>query len=350
MTQRGTQGGTQGPIYEPEHEPVRLLLVYTHPDLPSTRVRVLQLAPHLAERGFVVECRAYPGSMGDKRELWRRRDEWDLVLLQDKLLSVSEALFWRALALPLIFDFDDALPYRHKPKRGSHRSRTRERRFRRTLDVATGIAAGNRFLAGLAEAAAKPVHITPSAVPFPVSEHTARPQLDRFRVGWVGSRGNLDSLRTIGPALQELARELPLELVVIADAGLELDGVEVVHRPWSLAGQEAEIARLDVGVMPLEDNEWNRGKCAYKLLQYMAAGVPSVASAVGMNADLIADGENGLLASDVGDWARALRRLHGDSGLRGRLGRAGRETVASGYTYPVVAEGFGAFARGLVQA
>ena len=323
----------------------RILLVYAHPDLPSSRVRVVQMAPCLSAAGLPAECAAYPSSVREKRDLWRRRYEFDLVILQTKMLSRFEARFWRLLGIPVIFDFDDALPFRHSPKRGSVYSRTRQRRFRRTLDAAVAVVVGNATLAGLASPAGKRIHVAPSPVPFPVPLASAGGSNQEFRVGWVGSGGNLDSLVLISQALRRVARQVPLTLVVIADRRLELEGVHVEFRRWSLEDQEQDLASLDVGVMPLADTPWNRGKCAYKLLQYMAAAVPGVASPVGMNAEVLHDRLNGRLARTDEEWVEALLELQRDPDLRRRLGEAGRRTVEEGYTYHRVAGDLATFLR-----
>ncbi len=158
-------------------------------------------------------------------------------------------------------------------------------------------------------------------------------------IGWVGGQGNLASLAAIGPILQRLAERRRFRFTVVSDGRFELDGVEVVNIPWSLERQEEEIARFDIGVMPLEEaTPWSHGKCSYKLLQYMAAGVAPVASPVGMNTEVVEDGVNGLLAGDPQAWELCLTRLLDDAPLRLRLGVAGQRTVAEGYTYPVIAE------------
>ena len=131
------------------------------------------------------------------------------------------------------------------------------------------------------------------------------------------------------------AQGVPLELRVISSAapeGPEWRGLPVVHRPWSEAGEVAEMQACDAGLMPLPDDDWARGKCALKLLQFMAAGRPVVASPVGVNRELLRHGENGLLAADEAGWEDALRRLASDPGLRERLGAAGRASVESGYS------------------
>jgi glycosyltransferase involved in cell wall biosynthesis len=129
----------------------------------------------------------------------------------------------------------------------------------------------------------------------------------------------------------------------VSDGPLTLPGVRVVDVPWTREGEAAAVASFDAGIMPLAlDEPWSRGKCAYKLLQYMAAGVPAVGSDVGMNSDLIQSGRNGLLARTPHDWAEALASLAGDFSLRARLGGAGRET-AQDYGYSAVADQLAAF-------
>jgi glycosyltransferase involved in cell wall biosynthesis len=117
----------------------------------------------------------------------------------------------------------------------------------------------------------------------------------------------------------------------------------VVNVRWTREREADTVASFDAGIMPLAlEDPWSRGKCAYKLLQYMAAGVPAVGSDVGMNADLIQSGRNGMLARSAGDWVAALEALARDLVLRTRIGRAGRETVRE-YGYPAVADRLAAF-------
>jgi glycosyltransferase involved in cell wall biosynthesis len=150
-------------------------------------------------------------------------------------------------------------------------------------------------------------------------------------------------VREIGDALAELARRLPLEVVSVSNGKLALPGCRVVDVPWTRDGEAQQIASFDVGIMPLTlDERWSHGKCAYKLLQYMAAGVPAVGSDVGMNAELIEPGRNGMLARSAPDWVTVLESLARDPALRERIGRAGRAT-ATDYGYSTVADRLAAF-------
>ena len=331
---------------------MKLLWVHPHPDLPSSRIRVVQMAAQLEELGATCECAVYPDAWGERRALARRMNGFDAVVMHYKLPSLVDGRLWAAVEPPLVFDFDDAVRYRQRPKRGSYESGTRRRRFDRLLRVADAFACGNRYLEELVAPAGKPSRILPSAVPVDVPRRSGAPRegpLRPLRIGWIGGRGNLAALDPLRQVLAELARRRELVFTVIADAPYDVPGCPVEHVPWTLDGQAAALARLDVGLMPLEDNPWNRGKCAYKLLQYMAAEVCAVGSPVGMNAELIRDGENGLVAGTSDEWLAKLGRVLDDTDERARLGHAGRATVEAGYSYEVVARGWMEFLRALLE-
>ncbi len=304
------------------------------------------MAPHLEELGIRCCTSAYPSSRSELRALRGRLSDCDLVVIQKKLPSGWGALWWGSLERPLVFDFDDAIMFRQRPRRGSHRSRTRERRFRRAIALADGLLCGNRWLASCCGDARKPLLIAPSPVPTEVPRVTDRAPNRVLRVGWIGSRGNLADLARLGPVLRRVAAERDFHLVVISDQNLELDGVGVQNVRWTLHEQERHLSELDVGLMPLDaESPWARGKCAYKLLQYMAAEVAVVGSAVGMNSELIDPPRNGLLARSESEWVGSLLRLLGDADLRARLGRAGRSTVEEGFSYPVCARNWARFLK-----
>lgn len=314
---------------------MNVLILALDPALASSRLRALGLAPELRALGVEAEVEPYPRGFGAHLRLARRMAGRDAVVVQKRLPSPFEARAWRAAGVPVVFDFDDALPFRQRPKRGSYDSAQRRRRFARALDSAAAVAAGSASLAALVERPGKPLAILPTPVPLdvPQRDHArASGPLRPLQIGWIGGSGNLGELDPLAPALRALAAARPLEVVVISDAPWAAAGVPARHVPWSAGGQAQALAELDVGLMPLSDNPWNRGKCAYKVLQYMAAGVPAVASPVGMNAELVRHGENGLLAADLDAWRAALEALAADPALRARLGAAGRATVAGGYS------------------
>jgi glycosyltransferase involved in cell wall biosynthesis len=167
---------------------------------------------------------------------------------------------------------------------------------------------------------------------------------DVVTLGWIGHSMNFRYLRDLAPALRRLAASRPVRLLVVADQPFGLEGLEVENRAWSEARETADLLDMDIGLMPLADDEWTRGKCAFKAIQYMAAGVPPVASDVGANRQLVDPGQDGFLASTEQQWFDAMDRLAADADLRARLGRTARAKVEAGYslqrTGPIVAQLF----------
>ena len=144
---------------------------------------------------------------------------------------------------------------------------------------------------------------------------------------WIGLAENLPYLELLRPALGRLAARTPLRLRVVSSAFPDWPEVPIERVPWSEATQISALAGASIGVMPLADDDWSRGKCAFKLLQYMAAGLPSVASPVGENKVVVTPNETGLLAASDEEWERALATLLSSPIERRRLGRAGRESL-----------------------
>jgi glycosyltransferase involved in cell wall biosynthesis len=139
--------------------------------------------------------------------------------------------------------------------------------------------------------------------------------------------------------LRELAsRHLDLSLVVVADRPPDLPGLRVEFRRWTLDSEVDCFRDFRVGLMPLRDTKWARSKCSLKAIQYMALGIPAVVSPVGMNNEVVRDGENGFLAESPADWVRILDRLLSDKGLAARIGEAGRETVVRHYSVDVLSK------------
>jgi glycosyltransferase involved in cell wall biosynthesis len=273
----------------------------------------------------------------------------DAIVLQKKLPTPADAWVWRRRRAPLLFDYDDAVMFRQFPRNGSHRSRTRARRFGRMLDLADAFVCGNDYLASFSRPSGKPLLVAPSPVPLDVPAARARPPGVPVRIGWLGSPVNLASLASLGPVLRRLGERHDFVLVVISEETLDLPGVPVQHVRWSADTQAREIAQLDVGLMPLVDSPWSRGKCAYKLLQYMAAGLPVVASAVGMNRAVVDPGRNGLLAVDEREWLEALEQLIESPEQAARLGRCARASVRERFGYERAAQAWCHFLERVIR-
>jgi glycosyltransferase involved in cell wall biosynthesis len=305
----------------------------------------LNLLPELLKNGIDACAQSYPSSLSDKLALLSRLPDYDTVVLQKKLLSLVDFTLLRKRAKRLIYDFDDAVFIRDDQARDPV-SRTRLTRFVRTVKNVDLVIAGTSILAGEALRYTERVTTLPSAVettgvPVKKWDTDAPPRV----IGWVGGGGNLHHLAGIGEALQKLATEYPIELRIVSNRELSLEGVRVVNIPWTLAGQAAEIAGFDIGVMPLPKNRWTEGKCSYKALQYMAAGVPVVATDWGYNRQVIDDYRTGLLAKDNDQFHTRIKELIDSPELAKRVGNAGRELIERVYSVEVVGARLSAIIR-----
>lgn len=315
----------------------RVIMLYQDGKLPSSRVRVLNLVPELSRLGLEVTAQSYPRGLGDRLRLLARLGSFDLAVLQKKLLTAPDLFLLRRCARKLVFDFDDAI-YMRDDSATSSQSRTRMGRFRNLVQNSDLVLAGNPVLAAEALKYNQSVQVVPSAVPTAgiVLKEWQRPN-SKLVVGWVGGGGNLPHLAIAGPALRRLAQEIDLELRVISNRQFSLEGVAVRNVPWSLETQEREIAGFDVGIMPMPKNAWTEGKCSYKLLQYMAAGVPVVATDWGFNKTVVRGGQTGFLADSEDDFYRHMLHLHQNPELARAMGEQARELIEQEYSVTAVA-------------
>jgi glycosyltransferase involved in cell wall biosynthesis len=212
------------------------------------------------------------------------------------------------------------------------------------------VVCGNAYLAQRATAAgAARVEQLPTVIDLSRYTLQSRPQAvgnvqDPVpRIVWIGSPSTAKYLALLAEPLQVLAQTMPFVLRVVG-AQFALPGVQVECVPWSEATEVADIAACDVGVMPLQDSAWERGKCGYKLIQYMACGLPVVASDVGVNGEIVQAGVNGYLARNNDEWLNALKALLSDAAVRHQFGLLGRQRVEDVYciqkTGPVFAQWF----------
>ena len=292
------------------------LLVLTHSlDDPSFRLRWGQLFPMLEGEG--IECSAAAIPARGKTAVLAAAAEADVTVHHRRLLGRRDYAVLRRAAKRLIYDIDDALCYRPL---APHRSRQRERRFFRAAGGADAVFAGNRVLAGISRIANRRVMVVPTTL-LPDHYGYEGPKLERFTAVWIGQRSTVPLL---DPILRSL-RDAGIPLRVIADTAP--DGTEFV--PWSLEAEARALGEAHVGVMPIPNNPIARGKCGFKLLQYFAAGLPAVASPVGVNRSLAAGGA--LLARTPAEWVAALTTLRDDAELRDRMGAAAFAFVSRRY-------------------
>jgi glycosyltransferase involved in cell wall biosynthesis len=232
----------------------------------------------------------------------------------------------KVLSKPLVLDVDDAVWL--APPFGT-------KQMQRTAERADVVMVCNTFLADWFSRFCPRVELVPTAVDGDVFFPEQKPDASPFTVGWTGTSGNFRYLDMIREALLGFLRHAPAaRLRVVADAvpselNLPSDRVEYIR--WSEANEAATVQSMDVGIMPLADDAWAKGKCAFKAIQYMACGVPVVASPVGMTSDVFARGEVGLAARTPQEWLDALTFLYEHRDEARRLGAAGRATFLAHY-------------------
>jgi glycosyltransferase involved in cell wall biosynthesis len=332
---------------------VRLLCVLNGAaEHPSSRLRVLQHLEVLKARGVLAEVFvAKRRRAADLADLARRARRSDAVLVQKKLFSS-----WKLPLLigptPLVFDFDDAIfevspdeIERFGDERARRRAASRARRLAAVLRRSRRVIAGNRFLADHAARFARDVVVLPTAVdlrPFPRAA-LARARANRQerraapRIGWVGSRPSLRYLLPLAAPLRRLFENLPGgRFVQICNEFVDLPEVPTQKIEWTLEGEAPALLDLDIGLMPLDDSPFSRGKCGMKILMYQAAGIPVVCSPVGANAELVQEGETGFFARTGEEWIDRLRRLVADPEMAGRMGERGRLSVETRYEAGVI--------------
>ncbi len=317
----------------------RVLFLTWSESQPSTRYRVHGYVDGLRRDGFDVEILPASGlTLGKRINLLRRARGADVVYVQKKLFNPAFLPALAAANSNIAFDFDDAgfarEPYNPRPRGMAPGSPSAVRRLRAVLKRARAVVAGNSFLASYARDYNRVVHVLPTPVDTDgVTPRRSLPGAGRLRIGWLGTSKNLYYLRTVAPALKRVHDKLEsVELSVLSNAPFEMDGMPVHNISWSERAEPQWLSSIDVGIMPLEHDDWSRGKCAFKLLQYMAAGLPTVSTPAGMNSEVVEDGVNGMLADSEDEWVEKLLTLLGDAGLRAELGARGRSTVVDGYS------------------
>ena len=342
---------------------IRVLVVSPIPEEGAgCRFRIGHYIPYLEAHGFEVTLISLfttsffrlvykPGNLWIKafrfaglalRHLWRlrRAREYDVIFIYREIFPVGPALVESLLSWigrPIVFDFDDAifLP-----------SVSEANRLIATLKMPSKVATivrnsahtvvGNDYLAAYARQFSDAVTTIPTCV------DTARfaPAADAARtvpvVGWIGSPTTASYIKGLAPVLQRVAQQHPFVLNVSGTGEpIAIPGVQVENPSWALDGEIDLFRDCDIGVYPLVDDAWAKGKCGFKAIEFMACGVPVVASAVGVNREIIEDGVNGFLAATDNEWVEKLGRLIADPALRARFADAGRRTIEERYSLHV---------------
>jgi len=326
---------------------------------PSQRYRLEQWEPLLRERGVDITYASFEDEelhaliykhgmiwkklqlvtrgLGRRLSLVRKVKDYDLVYILREAALLGPPIFERLIAqsgVPMVFDFDDAIFVSYRSPSNGYLSYLKFASKTKTIcRIASHVMVGNPYLADYARQVNDHVTVIPTTIDtekyrVPQRREKTGPPV----IGWTGSHSTVQHLDTLRGALKKLAEKESFRLRVIGTPTYELPPVEVEAMRWRADTELEDLSAIDIGMMPLPDDRWSKGKCGLKALQFMAAGIPTICSPVGVNTDIIQDDENGFLAATEDEWVEKLSRLLRSAELRQRLGHAGRVTVEEKYS------------------
>lgn len=331
----------------------------------SSRLRTLQYLPLLEEQGFEFTVQSLfddnylKGIYGKQKrskliifnyylkrllKLTQVRN-YDLIWIEYEVFPYFPPFIEQLLYLTgfnYIVDYDDAVFHNYDLSNNKFTKFFLAKKIDKVMKNASYVLAGNSYLAERAKlAGAKRIQLIPTAVDHLRYRKSNQSNKDVLTVGWIGSPFTQKYIVDILPELLTVYQQYPFRLLLVGatrDIHKDLIGLDVEVRDWHEQTETELINIMDVGIMPLKDSHWEKGKCGYKLIQYMACGVPVIASDVGVNGEIIENktaGVAGLLVKKNSDWANGLLQLFGSTELRKSYGRAGRSIVESKYSIEV---------------
>ena len=337
--------------------PIRLLILSRYDSLgASSRLRSLQYIPYLREAEIHVNISAlFSNTMLERRYITSNYRLQDLLasywprfrsLLQaknyDLVLIEKEALPWLPNWIEsfllrksrYVLDFDDAQFHRYDDHYSRFIRYFYSTKIDRLIAKAHLVIAGNKYISARCKSAsARWIEIIPTVVDLdkyvPKKTYSGKKVL---RIVWIGTPETVKFVKILSDPLAKLAKRHSFTLRVIGADKIIMPGVPVEFLPWSADTECSMISNCDIGIMPLPDTPWERGKCAYKLIQYMACGLPVVASPVGANCDVVINDKTGFFATSELDWIEKLEQLLSDAELRQRLGEQGRLRIEFNYS------------------
>lgn len=323
----------------------------------STRQRFVQFEPALRNAGFQLEVRPLFGAghmdslvagrrpsplevakrFVERLLIFARQPECDCFWVQYELFPYAPGLLERLAfisGLPVVYDYDDAIFHKYDLHSSAVVRQLFGEKMRPMIAEAAHVVAGNEYLADYARRWNAKVTVVPTVVDTnqyrPKPGHRTGPPV----IGWIGSPSTWRYVRPLLPLLRQLCEQRQARMLAIGAGSAakedQFDGLEL--QPWSEASEIEDIQSMDIGIMPLPNEPWARGKCGYKLIQYMACEVASVGSPVGVNRTILTHGETGLLATTMEEWSEALENLLNEPDLRQKLGMAGRASVIADYS------------------
>jgi glycosyltransferase involved in cell wall biosynthesis len=325
---------------------------------PGQRYRIEQWEPILKTSGVEIEYAPFeteelrsvlykPGNfraklsavaegVGRRARHIKEVGKYDAIYVFREAALLGPAWFESKLArtgVPLVFDFDDAVfvPYR-SPSNGYLSYLKFPSKTATICRKSSHVMAGNEFLADYALRFNNNVTIVPTTIDTEKYTIKEKPDAGVLTIGWSGSHSTAQHLDTVCETLRELAKRERFKLRVIGVPKYKIEGIEVEAMSWRAETEVEDLRMIDIGIMPLPNDEWSKGKCGLKALQYMALSIPTVCSPVGVNTRIINDGVNGFIADGPDEWIDKLTRLLRSSQLRREIGSKGRDTVVQEYS------------------
>jgi len=327
----------------------------------SSRIRSLQYLPYLGNELFTVHvCSLFNDEYVNNIQYGKMKNpiviikaycrrlisliqvrHFDLIWIEKEILPLLpgcvEKLLFR-FRVPYLVDYDDAIFHRYDLHPNRIIRMLLGKKIDRIMGNAELVTTGNHYLEERAKrSGAKRVEYLPSVIDLARYDLKTNQQRKTFTIGWIGSPTTTEYLNLILPALENLCKDKQVNILLIGSQNIKSCALNLEIRRWSEETEVDNIRDLDVGIMPMLDTPWTRGKCGYKLIQYMACGLPVVASPVEANLDIVKDGVNGYLASGMDEWITALNRLKKDHVLRYQMGKEGRKMVEEKYCVQVTA-------------
>ena len=319
------------------------IIFLTHFSDQGHRFRVEQYFPYLIAHQVEPKWQPLSGSWKERLLLYRQLPFFDVICIQRRLLPPLEFYWIRKKSAKVLFDLDDAIMYRSSSSPYPH-SLSRGLKFRWMVKGSDAVTVGNQFLKKevLKVDRTKKVFVIPTSI-----DTNLYPQKKNFSdhqeiiLGWIGTKGNLKYLKSLEPAFETLRQRFPqVKLKIVSSDFYDSSALPLVKKTWKLEDENEDLVSFDIGVMPLSDDLWSKGKCGLKIIQYLSVGVPVVCTPVGINSDIVKDGENGFWATTHQEWVDRLSTLIQNPELRRRMGLKGIETVEKGYSLAVTSEKF----------
>lgn len=305
-------------------------------EVNSCRYRVLQYFPYFKKQRIDVSLHFFKRKWLDKLRFYNSLGQYDILYIHRKLFLPIEFWYIRKKAKKIVYDFDDALMYKSSSSKNPY-SLSRRIRFAYMMKRIDFVIAGNQFLKSEVLLYNPNIVVIPTSIDlshYTVKEHFH--QEGPITIGWLGSSSTLKYLKTLMPTFENVYQKYPhFQLKIVCDKFLDDFNVPIIKKRWSSDEEEADLKSFDIGVMPLADDLWSRGKCGLKILQYYSVGVPVVCTPVGINREIVEDGVNGFWAQNEDQWEDRLLRLIQEKDLRKEMGLKGRRTAERSYCLDV---------------